>query len=745
MNLNLSDDQRMMRENFARFLTEESSMSRVRAAQPGGFDQRLWQGLADMGAFSMRVPEASGGLELGLLDAAVFMEEVGRTLASGPVAETLVATRLLALLGAESQAALLDDAMSGKSVVTIAFHDIADEPMQWVPGGAVATKVIARNGSKIVLVDAATAAVSDSGDRTEENLASTPIAELHLADATQSTLSGDESGLIEFAKALEEWKLLAAAALSGLSREAVQLAAAYACEREAFGQPIGTYQAISHPLADRITDIDGGKYFVWKTIHDIADAKPGDSEAAAQVSLSAWWNAKTASLAVSHSLHVFGGYGLTTEYDIHLYNLRAKDWALILGDPERLLEEAGRRLYGGEVVQLPDVGEAHIDFDLGEQAREMGAELDAFFTKTLTPELKAKAHYSFDGFDAGVHRKLAQAKLLFPDWPVEWGGRAAPPYAMSALSHVWEKHQWSHHAVGTTSMVGTMLRRFGSDEAKRDILSKIVAGEAICSLGYSEPHSGSDVFAVKTRATRDGDGWRIDGSKMFTSGANIAQYVLMLTRTNSDVAKHKGLTMFVVPLDAPGIEVQPVYTFQEERTNITYYEGVKIPDSYRLGDVDAGLKVMAAGLELEHGGGSFAGHQRAMVDAAVELCREIRYRGRPLIEDPIAQKRLAKSMAHFYLTEMISRRSLWSSVEKLPNLGYGPMAKMFSSEKFMEDASDLLDLTAPYSLSKRHGPAGELNLCYRHAQGTTIYGGTSEIHRSMIAERALGLPRSRAK
>jgi len=84
-------------------------------------------------------------------------------------------------------------------------------------------------------------------------------------------------------------------------------------------------------------------------------------------------------------------------------------------------------------------------------------------------------------------------------------------------------------------------------------------------------------------------------------------------------------------------------------------------------------------------------------------------------------------------------------LEKLPNLGYGPMAKMFSSEKFLEDASDLLDLTAPYSLSKRHGPAGELNLCYRHAQGTTIYGGTSEIHRSMIAERALGLPRSRAK
>ena len=119
------------------------------------------------------------------------------------------------------------------------------------------------------------------------------------------------------------------------------------------------------------------------------------------------------------------------------------------------------------------------------------------------------------------------------------------------------------------------------EELKKEVLSKIVAGDAICSLGYSEPGCGSDVFAAQTRATRDGDGWRIDGSKMFTSGANIAQYVLMLTRTNPDVPKHKGLTLFIVPLDAQGIEVQAVHTFQDERTNITYYDGVRVKDSYR--------------------------------------------------------------------------------------------------------------------------------------------------------------------
>ena len=229
---------------------------------------------------------------------------------------------------------------------------------------------------------------------------------------------------------------------------------------------------------------------------------------------------------------------------------------------------------------------------------------------------------------------------------------------MNALHQAWEEVGWSSHAISTTGLVGTMIRLFGSDELKREVLTKIVAGEVICSLGYSEPGCGSDVFAAATRATRDGEGWRIDGSKMFTSGANIAEYVLMLTRTNPDVPKHKGLTMFIVPLKTPGVTIQPVFTFQDERTNITYYDGVKVKDSYRLGAVDGGVKVMAGALEMEHGGG-FAKSQRHMVHAAEDLCREIQYRGRPLIEDPTAQVRLARATAHVFLSEVIAYRAVW--------------------------------------------------------------------------------------
>ena len=514
MNFELTDEQRLMQDTTIRFLNEHSSSERVRAAvEKNGFDSELWSGLAELGAFGLRVPEKLGGINLSVLDAMVLMEEAGRTLVSGPLAESLVASRILALLGDTTQAELMEAILAGSSVITLAFHDIGVEPVQWVNGGAVADALIARDGNQIVLIT-----LSGQG-QWEKNLASTPLAQLDLGTAEKIVLSESEQGSQCFAQGLEEWKLLQAAALLGLSREAIRQASEYACEREAFGQPIGAYQAISHPLADLIVDVDGGKYLTWKAVHDIAK---GEEDAASQVSMAIWWAADTAARTVTQALHTFGGYGLATEYDIHLYNLRAKSWPLVFGDPARFLEEAGRRLYAGEKTTLPDVGEVFIDFDLGDDARAMAQELTEFFNEVLTPELRAKAHYSFDGYDEGVHKKLAAAKFLFPAWPTEFGGRDAPPYAMNAVSQVWEEQGWTSHPVSTTNLVGTMIRKCGGDELKQEVLSKIISGDAICSLGYSEPSCGSDVFAAKTRAIPDGEGWwRIDGSKMWTSGANI--------------------------------------------------------------------------------------------------------------------------------------------------------------------------------------------------------------------------------
>jgi alkylation response protein AidB-like acyl-CoA dehydrogenase len=479
---------------------------------------------------------------------------------------------------------------------------------------------------------------------------------------------------------------------------------------------------------------------VWRAICAIAD---GEVDAASRVSMAFWWAVRTASDSTTRALHTFGGYGLTVEYDIHLFHLRARAWPLMLGDPADVLAQVGHRLWAGETTPLPPAGEVSVDFDLGSAADELAVETREFFRSHLTPELKKKAHFSFSGHDPGLHKELAEAKLLYPAWPREWGGREADPYANFSALREWERAEWTAHAQSTTNMIGQILMRFGSAEVLNTILPAIAAGEKICSLGFSEPSSGSDVFAAKTSATRDGDQWLIEGQKMFTSGANVAHYVLLLTRTDKGAQKHRGLTMFLVPLDAPGVAIQPIQTFQDEPTNITFYSGVRLPDSYRLGAVDGGIEVMIAMLKLEQGGGGFFYPHERLLEAAVDWARATRRGDARAIDDAHIQRRLARVACHVAASEAVVLRSLWAAAEGRSG-PFGPMAKMFSSEKFLLDANDVLELAAPESLTKTSGPVAFINQCSRHASATTIYGGTSEVHRSMIAEHALGLPRSRA-
>lgn len=734
MNFDLTEEQDMMRESFARLLDSKCTSERLRAAEKAGFDAEAWAGLAELGAFMLRVPEAQDGLGLGTFDAAVLMDEVGRTLPSGPIAEAILAARLVALLGGSDRAEELGEITGGSSVASLAFADVSQKPKQFVAGGEHATVVIARNGSDVVLYR-----VTEGAVEAEPNLASNGLAEIDFAKCEASVLESGDDAVQLFEAAIDEWKLLTASALAGLGRQAVKMAAEYASERKQFGQFIGQFQAISHPLADNLCDVDGGKLLNYRAMRAAAD---GDSDAPALISLTLWWNANAAAKAVSQALQTFGGYGLTTEYDIYLYNLRAKAWPLVWGDPARLLVEAGERLYGDTQPAIPDVGDLPIEFDIGEEALAMIKTIDTFMDENVTPEMRAKFHYSWEGWVPELHKKLAEAGLLF--FNPELGGRKIGAYARAAVRRTLEKHGYAHPATSVAEMVGLMIARAGSDELKESVLSQIISGDVIASLGYSEPAAGSDVFSAQTRAIPDGNGWSIEGTKMFTSGANLADYVLMLTRTNSDVAKHKGLTMFIVPLKTEGVTVQPVHTFQDERTNITFYDNVKIPDSYRLGEVDGGTKTMSLALELEHGG-SFANAIRSTLEAAEELCDSIdRLGGGKLIDDPQARARLASVRASILISELFEYRASWAAVEKKPNLAYGPMAKMFSSERFMDDARDMMDLTAPLSLSKRDGAAQLVNQSYRHAHGTRIYGGTSQVHRSMIAERALGMPRSRA-
>jgi alkylation response protein AidB-like acyl-CoA dehydrogenase len=732
MKLDLSEEQTILSDEFRKFFEAESSMARVRAAEPLGFDPELWSALGAMGALAMRLPGEDG---FGLFEAGLVMEQAGRHLASAPLAEAIVAARLLAQLGGEDD--LVARGSAGGAVLTIALHP-AGTNAQIVPGAGVADAIVFRDGDSIRLAEQVEKPASPL------NHGSNPLANVALSGRNaipSRELTRGKEAVALFEAAVEEWKLLTALSLEAMGRRALEIAGDYAKERVQFGRQIGSFQAVAHPLADAIADIEGAAMLNRWAVTRIAQ---GADDAAAAVSMAFWWAAQGSSRAVATALHTHGGYGLTLEYDVQLYHRRAKAAALILGDPRDEIVTAGRRLWLGEKGGLPDAGEPGIHFDFGADAKALAEETRAFFEAQLTPEWHANSHYSYDGHDWGLNRRLGERRLLFPAWPEEHGGRGASDYAAIAALDVWDELDVTVHAQYVSNMVGRAIIEFGSDRLKADVLPSLSGGDIISCLGFSEPASGSDVFAAETRAVRDGDDWIVTGQKMFTSGANLAHHVLLLTRTDPSAPKHKGITMFIVPLDDPGVEIHPVHTFQDERTNATFYNDVRVPDAYRLGPVDGGLKVLTYALSLEQGGGGFAGPHMHVLKAAVTWARHADRGVGKAIEDPRVLERLAMAATRSRVSYLLFWRVLWLREQGIPDRAAGPMSKLFSSEAFLKDASDLFDLAAPGTLIRGDKtPLGRIELDSRHAAVTTIYGGTSEVHRSQVAEGAFGLPKSR--
>jgi alkylation response protein AidB-like acyl-CoA dehydrogenase len=734
MKLDLSEGQTLIQDTVARLFADESTMARVRAAESsGGFDPALWLEIVGLGLVAMRATDpAEGGSSL--LNAALVAEQAGRHLVSAPLIEAIVATALLQRAGADP--AVVAEASEG-TIATLALAHVAAGQAQLVPGGAVAKLILALDGDELILLRRATNGTAPTA------IAASPVALIDLSSAEageRTVVARGEPARTAYAIAVEEWKLLSAAMLAGIGRRALELAAAYSVERVQFGKPIGTFQGIAHPLADSVTDVEGAQLLVWWAIWANAT---GRADAAATSAMAWWWAGRAAEPATLRAVHTFGGYGVSVEYDVQLYYRRAMMVALLAGDPQRELDHIAERLLDGAGVPLPPAGEIEVDFAWGEKAEAYAAELRAFVTANMTPEVEKKKHHSTSGHHPGFHKKMAEAGYAFPDLSAD-GNPPRSRYEVLAAAPLWEDLNWTRVPSAVTEMVAKVAEIWSQPEAKQEILSRIIAGDALGCLGFSEPGSGSDIFAARFSAVRDGDDWVMNGQKMFTTNAHNADYIIMLTRTNNQGKKHEGLTMFIMPLKLPGVDIQPVYTLQDERTNIVYFGDVRVPDKYRLGEVDQGMKVMGSVLQLEHGGADYHYAQSAMLRHATAWARRPAGNGAAPIANPDVRRALARAAVGDAVSEVLCRRAAWADVEDIHEIAWGPMAKLFTTETLYRDGSALTAAAAPQSLVR--GLDHDLDMVeiqMRRAIGMQIYGGTSEIHRSIIAEHALGMPKSR--
>ena len=338
MELGLNEEQVALVDSFSALLGKLSSPERVREAEPRGFDEELWNALAETGVVFMAVAEEHGGWGAELLDLVLVAEQVGRAMAPAPVIESQVAARLLARCGTDT--ARLDRVLDGTSIVTVAVRGASGRTTaghsELVPGGSICDAVIVWDGTELRLVD-----ISDDRRTPVANLASAPLADLRT-DGGIVLASGDTAAAL-FETAIDEWLVLTAAAVVGLAALALEVACAYAVERRAFGSAIGSFQGISHPLADDATNIDGALLLVRKAAWAMQRDDVRGSELAAMAFAFAL---ATAESTTYDAVHVHGGYGFMLEYDVQMLYRRVRGWPRVWGDVKVANDRVAANRYG---------------------------------------------------------------------------------------------------------------------------------------------------------------------------------------------------------------------------------------------------------------------------------------------------------------------------------------------------------------------------------------------------------------
>jgi alkylation response protein AidB-like acyl-CoA dehydrogenase len=737
MDLSLSPDQEALREAAQRLYAKASSGELVREREGAGLDPALWDAIVAMGLPTMALAEGDGGAGASLTDLAAAVEVHGAHLGLAPLVETAVAARLLARLG--PPAAPLLERVVGGAAATLRLAAAGAAPTAYA---AAAEVLLALDGDRILSV----AGPAGPPLRTLAGLAAAVI------DTSEGTeLGAGPAAVAAWAQAVDEWRALTAVAQAGLARATLDLGIRYARDRQQFGVPIASFQTIQHRFADLHERVEGSRLLAYEAVWALDEGEPTGPALAAQAS---WYCGLVADEAAGFSLHVHGGYGFMLEYDVQLHVRRAKATRLLLGDPRRELQVIADRRWGAEAPAPHAVAAARtarplrtgMDFRFAPETEAFRAEVRRFIDAHLTDEIVERAHATGTMHDWGFHRALCERGYLAAGWPADVGGLGRDAIDQTLLMQELYGAGAPIDGLNIAAMVGATLLVCGSDQQKAEILPRILAGEVMCCLGYSEPDAGSDVAAVATRAVRDGDGWVIDGQKMFTTMAHEAHYVFLLARTNLDVAKHKGLTMFLVPMDTPGIEITPVATMGGERTNITFYSEVRVPDACRVGEVDAGWSVMHAALVYERNSANW-GEPNRLVEAAAAWAAEPGPGGGRRLDDVTLRAALARWSTELEVGRLLLFRSAWLSAQgEMPQVE-GSMAKLHITEAFVRASSELLDLLGSAGLVASPEPSaalgGLVEHAFRHAVVTTIYGGSSEVQREIIAGRGLGLPRSR--
>ncbi|MFJ3779751.1 acyl-CoA dehydrogenase family protein [Streptomyces sp. NPDC090075] len=695
--------------------------------------------LGEVGLLSLLTPEESGGAGWRVLEACTVVREAGRALDGLPVAGTLLAAAALA--GHEEHRAVLDGLLGGRTAG--AFHEhgglVRGDDGWTVSGAAVVSGALPLGGfvlagagdGQLLLVtpevaDVTALAGDDRLDTTRDEL---------LVDLSRASATALRAPVVGAGGLKDVAAVLACADTLGALEATAERVREYLIGRTAFGRPLASFQVLQHRLTDLDVLVAAADALVRRAAAALAAHAP---EAPGVTRLLTAYLADRAVAALDDCVQLCGGIGFTWEWPVHHAMRRAVRNAAV-ARPRSLGPDALRASLEGP---RPTAG---TNDDFRARVREVIAKHAPFEAREGHRAPKSAEQ---EAAMRSWYRTLYDNGLLGRSWPAEWGGSPDHrPLDELVLTEELIRAR-APRPIDQVLLASHTLLRYGTDEQRRRHLPRIRTGEHIWCQLFSEPGAGSDLAGVTSRATAREDGtWVLSGQKTWTTDGHWAQFGMALLRTDPASERHAGLTVFIVPMDSPGLEIRPMTTMGgAHEFNDVFLDGVVLGPEHVVGEIGQGWSVSMSGLESERFtvGGNVLLLELLLADL-LTVTEAVRDDGVPLLHGPetlerITQLRAEAEAADAYVTGHIERVLAGEEGE-----AEAPIAKLLYTEAYHRTAR------LGVQLITRHQPVPEtarvaarrLTDAYLWSRSLTISGGSSEVMRNIIGKRRLRLPSAR--
>lgn len=742
----LTPDQEEISHILGRLL---STRDAARRAAEGGaaIDGALWCNLAELGFLGITLPVTHGGVEMSLAEEAIATEALGRVVAPIPIMSAFAAAHILAA-SASSHAKQLGQALSAGEIVVGAALSAAEgvTALTLAPGETEDSCLI--SGIIPDLCDGAAievALVPANGrwwsvDLSLEGVQRTEVASLdptrRLARVEFDGARGEAVSDFPVRRLISIVQTLIAAEALGVAQAALDMTREYALQREQFGQPIGRFQAVKQKLADCLIAVEGARSALWGAVRSINDGCP-DPDAArlakAQTSRAAMW-------VVGEAVQLHGAIGCTWEHDLHLLMRRAKHCNLTLGSfahnlrllGEKALKAAGSggrsradQLAGMDLGFVPSVeDEAFI-----EPFRE-------WLDENVTPERAKALRRAGMAERRAWQGELADAGWVALHWAKAAGGREAS-FTQQVLYYAEMTRRGLPPLPGNRGLmlVGPTLIAHGSERQKQ-LLAPTRRADILWAGGFSERGAGSDLASLRTRGEVDGNELVINGHKIWTSQAQLADWMYALIRTGPLHPKHAGISVVLIPMDSDGLEVRPIrrnngdYHFNE-----VFFDNVRVSLDNIVGPVNDGWRINRTTMVGEHLT-NFLGSQAAQAETVAQIARTIAERETRHGIDHDLRARFSSAWATTQIVKLHGLRNVARFTAGDNPGAEGSISKLVGQENEKELFELMVDAQGAAGLEETRWTRAWLS-----TRASTIGGGTSEIHRNKLAERVLGMPR----